>query len=339
LLIGSTVLRSCPGDIAALVFIAGLVEFVSGSPLPIFPLFRHANALASMILGIRTQLLQGQGGPGGVAFTGESVLEWPKEIDKGKLKAVFAVGDGLIHMIGSSGLESLNRLDFLAVVSDFMTPLASRADLIIPRLAPFENSGTILGLDGLTRRLERIVPNPDDAWALERFYGEIAHSLGADLPVERSAIRSEIASEFSALSSVTDGPGAHIERPARVAFRMGVLKHSFDTVEPPSKNRFGVIVSETVFQHDSRGAHMPHVARMPENFACGMNKDDMARLGLEEGRTVRILGEPGELIARVKKIRVPHGYVLLPAEFINNSIADLGVLSNPDIRVSLEIAE
>ena len=336
LIIGPSTLRSHEAEIAGLILAAGLRELISGEPLRLLPMLRCANSLAAMLLGLRTQLLQGADGPQGVGFTGECVAEWPKEIERGKLKAIFLAGDGFAMCASQRDLQSLDQLDFLAVATDFINPLASRANLIIPRPSPFENSGTLITLDGHIRRMRRLVTHPAGVWPLERFFGEVSHVLGSHIPIERSALRAEMASAIPALRMLTSSPMGSLERPASVPFRLGELRHTFDTLEPPAGNRFGVIIVEPVFQHDTRGKHAPHVAAMPEDFACGINREDASRLGFSSGDRVRITGEPGELESRIKLVKIPAGYVLLPYEFVDRPLGEIDAVHNPDARVTLE---
>jgi predicted molibdopterin-dependent oxidoreductase YjgC len=270
-----------------------------------------------------------------VGFTGQSALEWPREIERGKIRTVFASGDGLIDLLGLHDIGSFSKLEFLAVASDFLNPLCARADLILPALAPFENSGTLMCLDGTVRRLERLVAHPGGAWSSERFFGEVATALGSELHIERSALRSELASSQTAFKTLADGSTGHLSDQTAIPFRTGDMKHAFDTSEPPGRNRFCVIVTESIFPHGSRGAHSPHQSTMPDNFVCGMNADDAVKLGLSEGEYVRLIGEPGELRARVKIMRIPTGYVSVPYGHLDNPAADLGIIVNPDIRITI----
>ena len=292
LVIGTSPLRSRRAEIQSLILVAHLRELIVGSTLPILPVLRHANSLAAVMLGIRTQLLQGSGGPGKVSFTGESVLDWPREIEKGRLKSIFAIGDSMIEAIGSHGVESFENLEFLAVVSDFVTPLVSRADLVLPRLSPFESSGTVINFEGRIRRLDRVIPRPAGFWTLEHFFNEVAQNLESEIPIERSSLRAEIAAEISAFKPILNGPGGMLDRATPIPFRLGEMKHAFDPMEPP-RGRFGVVVGETVFQHDTRGKFSPHVSGMPEYFECGICSEDASKLGLSRGDKVRLVGETG----------------------------------------------
>jgi hypothetical protein len=335
LIIGSRTLISKAQEMSALVLIAYLREAAAGETLSILPVFRCANSVAALAIGLRTQLLQGPTGPGGVGFTGQSALEWPREIERGKIKTVFASGDGLLHLLGHHDIAGFDKLEFLAVSSDFMNPLAAQADLILPALAPFENSGTMVCLDGSIRRLERLVPHPTGAWSSEHFFAHVASVLGALIPIERSALRTDLAASHLAFKSLSEGSTGYLDFQSHMPFRTGDMRHAFDISEPPGRNRFGVIITETVFPQNSRGIHSPHVAGMPDSFLCGMNPDDTARLGLSDGESVRLVGEPGELRAKLKLLNLPAGYVLIPFGHINHPAAELGIIGNPDIRITI----
>ncbi len=336
LVIGTQPLRNRNSEIAALILIVQLREAVTGSRLSILPMFRAANSLAAMLLGIRTQIAKGPEGPAPSGFTGESALTWPEEIENEKIKAMFVVGDGLIELIGSTGLDKLASLDFLVVVTDFMNPLAARADLVIPRLAPWEQSGTFITLDGRIRRVDPIVPHPTGAWSLDQLLCEVSEHLGKGILSGTDELHTQIADACPAFRPLLNKESDRLEPPTRTEFRSGGPDGTFESVAAPGGENFGAIITEAIFRHNSRGKHSEHVEALPEEFCCGMNSEDASRLGLRPGDQIRISVESGGLVARVKFINVPKGYILLPSGYLDHPLADLGLLQNPHVRLQAE---
>lgn len=336
LIIGACPLTYSRSEISILILIAQLREAAAGSQIAVLPMLSHANSLASLLIGLRTQLQKGRAASGSVAFTGESYLNWPADIEKEKLKAVFIHGDGLHEAYSFHEINSFNKLDYLAVVTDFMTPLAQRANLILPRLSSFENSGTFITLDGMIRRLNRMITHPKGAWPPERFFGEVARTMGSEIPQARSELRMDLAESIPIFRALSDKSSLMLNRPHKIPFRTGASKHIFDLAAPPEKNRFGIIPREPIFKHDARGINMPNASGCPEHFVCGMNPSDIKRLGFTKGEIIRIIGEPGELETMVETADVPQGYITLYSGFANCPLAELGMWSRADIRVSLE---
>ncbi|HDS30374.1 MAG TPA: 2Fe-2S iron-sulfur cluster binding domain-containing protein [Firmicutes bacterium] len=333
LVIGTPVLRARKADIAALFLIAQLREIFTGSYLPILPMFPESDSLAAILFGLRTQLKEGPGGPMLVGFTGESATGWPDEIANGKIKAIFASGDSLVETIGTDGLRKFESLDFLAVTADFMNPLASRADLVIPKLAPWENSGTYIALDGGIRRISPVVNNPAGVWSMNKFFAEVARNLGENIAESPEDIAREISKAYPAFNPLTKGEKQKLDRPSKAAFRLGDSGIAFKPLDPPETGTFRAVLTETIFRHDSRGNHSPHVSGMPEEFCIGVSKQDAEKLNLRAGALVRVVSERGGIDTRIKILDLPKGYILVPAGYIDYPINNLGVLSNPDERL------
>ena len=75
----------------------------------------------------------------------------------GRLKAALVIGDSPNFSNGKLGdaIDALAGLDFLAVHDTFLTPLAQRADVVFPRAAFIEKSGTYTNLE---RRIQLLKP-------------------------------------------------------------------------------------------------------------------------------------------------------------------------------------
>jgi NADH-quinone oxidoreductase subunit G len=335
LVLGGPVLRARRTEIVALLLVTQLREALTGAHLPILPMFREANSLAAMLLGLRTQLKEGPEGPMQVGFTGESAYEWPGEVEGGKIRAVFTVGDGLFETIGTAGLRKLETLDFLAVATDFVNPFVNWGDLIIPRTAPWEMSGTYITLEGRVIRTEPVVRNPAGAWDLSRFFSEAARELGGNIPPTSREIIGELAKSNPNFAGLLNDETEFLDRPAKAGMRLGESGIAFKKLEPPEAGTFRPILTETIFRHDSRGLHAPNVRGMPEEFCVGIDSQDASALGIRAGAYVRVVSEHGGVDAHVKILDLPKGYLLVPVGFRDYPINDLGALFDPETRLGV----
>ena len=336
LLIGDKALRAKRGEVAGLLLAVQLRELVTGEPLAVMPMFDRANSLAALLMGLRTQLMEGPGGPTLVGFTGESTLDWPGEIESGRLKAVFAIGDGLLHAIGMPGVTKLESLDFLGVVTDFMNPLAERADLVIPRTAPWERSGTHITLEGRIRSTDKITSHPAGAWSIEKLLLETAKHLEEAFPSDDEKLRLDLAGVVTTFGAFNEPESDRLKKPSKLAFRLSESGHAFRSIEEPAAGTFGAIVTDTCFRHDTNGMHAENVSWMPEEFACGMNEADASGLNLKDGDKIFLTGKTGSFEVQVKIVDVPAGYVTLPAGFAEFPIGEIGVLADPAIRLNVD---
>ena len=88
---------------------------------------------------------------------GLALTQMPDAARNGRLKAALVIGDSPHFRPGKpdDALESLAGLDFLAVHDTFLTPLAQRADVVLPRATFAEKSGTYTNLE---RRIQLLKP-------------------------------------------------------------------------------------------------------------------------------------------------------------------------------------
>ncbi|HEX9746656.1 MAG TPA: NADH-quinone oxidoreductase subunit NuoG [bacterium] len=335
LIIGAPLVRTAKNEIAALIALISIIENIVSHKVKVLPLYRGANSLAALLIGLRTQVEEG----GPLKFSGDNATTWADEVEKGRIKAIFAIGDGLNESIGEKGLDKLSNLDFLAVVTDFMNPLAARADVVLPGVASWELSGTSVNFDGTIRKLNEIVNHPTGAWKLENVFSSIARHLETEISADHHKIHAELGAFHRAFKPLADPKSEKIDIATEGKFRFSDAEKAFGNLNAPSDGNYGVIINETVWQHDTRGYHSEQVSQMPEEFCVGLSKKDASSLGVKPGDTLKISTSAGSLTAPVKTVKVPDGYVLLPVGYRDNSLADLGLIRKPQLTVSLERVE
>ena len=104
--------------------------------------------------------------------TGLGLSQIVEAAGNGDLKAAIVVGNSPNFTNGRLGdaLEAFSKLDLLVVHETFLTPLAQRADVVLPRTTFAEKDGTFTNLE---RRVQRIKPAvsrndsaPAEGWVL-----------------------------------------------------------------------------------------------------------------------------------------------------------------------------
>lgn len=120
--------------------------------------------------------------------TGLSLEQMAQSAAAGDIKAALVVGDSPNFTNGKIGnaLDALASVDFLVVHDTFLTPLAERADVVLPRPTFAEKDGTYTNLE---RRVQRVKPArtfDDDArpesWVLLQLASRIAPGVLEDVP-------------------------------------------------------------------------------------------------------------------------------------------------------------
>ncbi len=97
-----------------------------------------------------------------------------EDIERGHLKALYIVGDDIIHNPATSGriLGLLDRLDLLILQQTHVNELCDRADVVFPAAVFAEKAGTFTNIDGITQAFGPAVPLPGIArWDIDILAG------------------------------------------------------------------------------------------------------------------------------------------------------------------------
>ena len=115
----------------------------------------------------------------------------------GRLKAAIVIGDSPNFTNGRLGdaVEALAALDFLVVHDTFLTTLAQRADVVLPRDTFAEKDGTYTNLERRVQRLKPALARDDGGRSEGRVLTELAQRIKPDAlpPMEPAQVFDELA--------------------------------------------------------------------------------------------------------------------------------------------------
>ena len=104
------------------------------------------------------------------------------QIDSGNpypIKALFSAGLDVQFFPNSKRMvESLKKLDFIAVTEYFLTPGAQLADLVLPIASWLERPILINGYGGAIKLIEPAIEPVGESWPEWKIYSELAKRLG-----------------------------------------------------------------------------------------------------------------------------------------------------------------
>jgi formate dehydrogenase major subunit len=118
-----------------------------------------------------------------------------KAINAGGVKAMIIDGTvaGRLQFIDPELGAALDKLEFLLVFDTFNSPLAQKADMVLPKSATLEKDGTLTNFDRTVQRVRATVPAMGESKAVHDAIGLLSERMGYGFPVmPASQIMSEI---------------------------------------------------------------------------------------------------------------------------------------------------
>jgi predicted molibdopterin-dependent oxidoreductase YjgC len=176
-----------PGDEAAVTRAAAQLDAVLGARGGgVLVLGEKANLQGLLDVGMYPEWLPGgPGQPAGEAISGDGHQQV-----------------GLLYLAGQDpagawprglrGAELVDRAAFLVVHEAFLTETAHLADVVLPVAVLAERQGSMVGADGVRRRVNRVLAPPGNVPQDGALFLELARRLGVPLPKE-DALERELA--------------------------------------------------------------------------------------------------------------------------------------------------
>lgn len=243
-----------------------------------------------LVLGEKTNL-QGCLDSGLAARTPEEILE---ALAASKIGCLYLLGEDPVgswpHSMGGS--EALEKADFVVVQDAFLTQSARAADVVLPVAILIERNGTGTSPDGALRRYQRLVDPPVGVLQDGEIIRTLAQCLDLKLPDDDDL--------FEEMGGVKDGGLPHL-RPF--------------SAKPRSSGGEGYFLdaSPQLFHSGGTTVHSARLRELSPDIVVRMAPEDARAAGLENGDTVRIVGEGREMLLRARLDRcVKPGSLVVP---------------------------
>ena len=267
---------------------------------------------------------------------GLTVVEMINAAAEGKLKALYVMGEN--PMMSDPDVnhveQALRKLDFLVVQDIFLSETAQLADVVLPAAAFAEKDGTFTNTERRVQRVRKAIDPPGQARADWQIVCDVARRMGYEMSYAHpSEIQDEIARLTPSYGGITYGrlesgslqwPCPDAEHPGtpylhKGKFARGLGKfHAVEFLPPkelPDEEFPFVLSTGRVLQHFHTGTMSRRSEVLDELVPVGaieINPSDAGRLGVADGRPVRVASRRGqiEIAARVTD-RVAPGTVFL----------------------------
>jgi len=282
---------------------------------------------------------------------GKTIVEIMEAAHKGEIKALYVMGEN--PMISDPDLShveaSLKHLDLLIVQDIFMTETASLADVVLPSACFAEKDGTFTNTERRVQRVRKAVEAPGEAKADWEIVAAISSKLGYPMAYGSAAeIMAEINQVTPSYAGITyeriekegiqwpcpstDHPGTRFLHKDRFTRGLGLF-HAVEFIPPaeePDEEYPLILSTGRVLYHYHTGT-MTRLAkgpteRCPESLV-EIHPADAARMGIADGRTVKVVSRRGSLQAKAKvTARSEEGMVFMNFHFHE---AAVNRLTNP----------
>lgn len=248
----------------------------------------------------------------------------------GELKALYIMGEDPItrHRSGNLVRKALQKVDFIVVQDQFLTPTAEMAHVVLPSTTFAERDGTFTNLEGRVQRLRRAITPRGEArpdWQiLALLEKRLAGSFNYD---SAENIFKEIAGTLPAYKGMSY---ARLGAQGMLADYGTAAVKAAHGVETPAgdsgdKERPLVLLEGNSFFHLAPlTLRSPALLELESECRAEINPQDAASLDVADGDAVEVASANGALTFKVRvtdkilpgTVLVPHGFENAPANVL-----------------------
>jgi NADH-quinone oxidoreductase subunit G len=274
--------RGLPGDEAGVtrraVELLAVLGLLGRPGSGVLVLGEKANAQGVVLAGLDHRLAHGGGTPGW------SAAETIRRAAAGEVGALYVVGQDLLGSWpqGPVAAEAVERARFVVVQDPFLTGTGRAADVVLPVRCLVERAGSLVGADGVRRRLTPARPAPAPLPGDGDLLRELAVRLGASLPGD-----AEVDAELERVCAAAAVPALRLAPPPEAQTGPPVTDMVLDL--GPQLFHSGLTTSRS---EALVGLAAPETVLLPAV--------DARRLGIERGDTVCIRAGTREVLLRAE---------------------------------------
>ena len=257
---------------------------------------------------------------------GASLPQMIEEAQKGKLKALFIVGENPRGSLPpSSGIQqALENLEFLVCQELFLTETAKNAHVILPACSYAEKDGTFTNTEGHLQPVRRAIEPVGESRPDWEVFSALSVLMGDAM--EYGEVK-EIGKEIHNLlpGTRTLGPGPLPSKPDPSAIARYVsseykrdLAARYQVPSCASSNSKGVTltISQSLFHSGKFSLKAKGLMQAESEGKLYLHPEEAARRGLGDGDRVKVMNSLGEMSTTVSfRERIPQGVGVFPEHF------------------------
>jgi formate dehydrogenase alpha subunit len=353
----------CAMNLANLALLTGNVGRANAG---IYPIFEKGNMLGLCDMGVFPEYLPGYQDAASARDLFRRV--WRTELPYGKGRTVPDMVRGLetrevraVYIAGADPLTdfphagrfgaALEKADLVIVQDLFMSPTAKMAHCVFPAASFAEKDGTMTNIEHRIQRLHQAIPPQGAAIPDWSILEEMAKSLGRPMGFFRTAdVFRDITLTVPFYKGLTlhdiEGDGKIVApSTGRIGRTHGPRHYSFAPVrtwespEPDDAAQypFELIAGRCMYHFGSTTTRSKNLLTLCPEGRLEICEQDAQRLGLQEGRLVRVSSRTGSFVAPAKvSDKVRPGMVSIPTNFPNIGVYKLFEENTTVCRVKLE---
>jgi formate dehydrogenase alpha subunit len=284
------------------------------------------------------------------ATAGWTVMEMLEQARRGRLKALYLVGEDPLGMLpAAAGVrEALGSLELLVCQDLFLTETAKLAGIVLPSSSFAEKEGSMTNQEGCVQRIRRALEPVGESLPDWEIFTQLAGALG--VPLEYASA-SEISDEitravpsFKIARAASGPPETGRPDPEQIQrYLAGVeeaelrARYQCDPAPAAAGGQSVVVtgaamtleIGQSLFHSGTFSRHAAELQKLEPEGRLQLNPIDAERLGVEDGDLVRIslvvggAGGAEAVVPIVRRAKIPPGLCRFPVHFPEAGVRDL----------------